>query len=232
MPTLYLIPVTIVDDALEYIPPIVPKRVVALDRFIVERARTARRFIKRIIPAFDIDACEFIELDKREPSNNIGLIEKMVGSNEDIGLMSESGTPCVADPGYRVVDYCRSKGYEISPLSGPSSIIMSLMASGFNGQQFVFHGYLPIKENDLKKKLKLIGERIRTEKYTHIFIETPYRNNALLKSICQCVSPTLRLCIASNISDEHESIRTFQIKSWQKQRITLAKEPAIFLLGI
>ncbi len=200
MPTLYLIPTPISEQSLNHIPQVVHDTINGLDCFIVEKLRTARRFIRAIISDFDIDGSVFFELEKRDHQLNEKEINQLLIAGRDIGVMSEAGLPCIADPGNRIVDMARAHKYKIVPLTGPSSIFMALMASGLNGQEFVFHGYLPIKEPELVKKLKEIQSDISRSKYTHICIETPYRNQKLFQILISRLPDQMKLCIARNIS--------------------------------
>lgn len=231
MPSLYLISLPIEEEAIDHIPPITAATIQNLDTFIVERTRTARRFIRKIIPSYDLDAVLFLELDKRNYESNINQAAKLMENSRDIGLMSESGSPCIADPGSRIVDAARQRGYKIVPLSGPSSIILSLMASGLNGQQFCFHGYLPIKEKDLKPKMAAMEKDIIKNSTTHIFIETPYRNQAIYNHLISHISERIKLCVAINLTSIQENIRTLTIAEWKKTNVQLEKCPSIFLIG-
>ena len=176
MADLYLLPSFLAPDSNEHIPPVVINAINSTSVFIVERARTARRFIRAIIKDYNLDKAQFIELDKHDPALSKTLIKEALAQNVTIGLMSEAGTPCIADPGAMVVNMAREVGYTIKPLTGPSSIILGLMASGMNGQHFTFHGYLPIKDGALSAKLRDIN-RDANKDVTQIFIETPYRND-------------------------------------------------------
>lgn len=231
MRTLYLISLPIEENATEHIPPVTTEVVRGLSCFITERTRTARRFIKKLLPDFDIDSSTFEELDKKNWEQNIRTTHRLMEQGEDIGLMSESGSPCVADPGGQIVDAARRNGYRIRPLSGPSSIILSLMASGLNGQQFSFHGYLPIKDAALKQKLQDIDRLVVKSGYTQIFIETPYRNQNMLDAILKYMSENVKICIARNVTSSDESINTKTTKEWKSAKIKLDKVPTIFLIG-
>lgn len=231
MPHLYLISLPIVENDLHHIPPITARTLTGLKHFIVERTRTARRFIRTVDREFDIDGSHFVELDKKDWSLNIRNTQPLLGQKFDIALMSESGSPCVADPGHQIVGLARRAGYTIVPVSGPSSIILSLMASGLNGQQFTFHGYLPIKEPELKKRLRDIDQQVRSTAYTHIWIETPYRNQAMYSAILNTCYSDHRLCVAANVTAEAESIQTLSISDWRKKKAEWEKVPTIFLLG-
>ena len=232
MPTLYLIPAPISEQSLNHMPHVVHDTIRGLDYFIVEKVRTARRFIRSISPDFDIDGSTFYELDKRDHQHNDKEIREILSSGRNIGLMSEAGLPCIADPGNKIVDLARSYYYSIVPLTGPSSIFMALMASGLNGQQFTFHGYLPIKEPELIKKLKTIQGNLSKSNYTHIFIETPYRNQKLYRALISKLPDHMKLCIAQEISALGEDIQTKTIKDWKRARdYNIGKVPCIFLLN-
>lgn len=231
MPILFLISMPIEDESIDHIPPITANRINGLNQFIAERSRTARRFIRKILPAFDLNGAVFLELDKKNFDINVSAAAKIFETKVNVGLMSESGSPCIADPGSRIVDVARQHGYRIVPLSGPSSIILSLMASGLNGQQFTFHGYLPIKEPLLKSKLYSIEKDILKTGQTHIFIETPYRNQSLYNTIVESVSSNVRFCIGMNITSYDEQIDTKSISEWKKSKTEINKVPVIFLLG-
>lgn len=229
--TLFLFPVTIGDTSLEQVIPEVNRELIRDIRFfIVENIRTARRFLKKNDPGIDIDTLTFYELNKRtEPSQIAGFL-KPLEEGHDMGVMSEAGVPAVADPGADVVSVAQRKGLRVVPLVGPSSILMSLMASGFNGQSFAFHGYLPIDATEKIKYIKKLEGRVYSEDQTQMFIETPYRNNRLLEDLIHACRPTTKLCIAADITGKDEFIRTLSISEWVKKKPDLNKKPAIFLI--
>ena len=229
MSKLYLIPSLLSEEGKTHIPPIVTSAIGGLDIFIVEGLRTSRRFIRKMIPDYNIDGATFIELDKHDPNASEKEVKTILQSGKHIGLLSEAGAPCLADPGHRIVDMARRSGYQIVPLSGPSSIVLALIASGCNGQQFTFHGYLPVKEHDLIKKLKTLESNCQKTGYTQIWIETPYRNDKHLKTITKILSPKTNLTIACDLTAPSEEIRKLKIKDWQGR--TIGKRPAIYLLG-
>ena len=229
MPTLYIIPTVISSGQIGHIPPVIRKIIADLDIFIVEKLRTARRYLRSLDREYPIDDTDFIELDKHDPSKQSSEIERIFESGRSVGLMSESGTPCIADPGSVIVFMARKKGYRIQPLTGPSSIILALMASGLNGQSFTFHGYLPVKEAALMRKLKEIASVVQRTGQTQIFIETPYRNEKLLKQIKKNVDGDLQLCVAIDITGENESINVTPIKELSLNKMD--KLPTIFLIG-
>ena len=229
MATLYIIPSFLAPNAQEHIPQVVVNTIKDLDVFIVERTRTARRFIRSIIKDFSIDNATFIELDKHDLPGTKQAISQVISQHVNIGLLSEAGTPCIADPGSIVVNMARKERYHIKPLTGPSSIILGLMASGMNGQEFTFHGYLPIKDGPLIKKLKDISRMATTQGSTHLFIETPYRNVKLVDQIAKQVDSNLYICLAKNLTDTNETISTMRIKDLKKDLVD--KSPTIYCIG-
>ena len=201
--------------------------------FIVERVRTARRFIKSALPAANISEMRFYELDKHRPSNlPKGILEPLL-QGEDMGLLSEAGCPGVADPGAVVVREAHARGIRVKPLSGPSSLLLALMASGLNGQNFAFHGYLPVKSDARRKKLRALEREAQASGQTQLFIETPYRNAALFEDILRSLSPQTMLCVALDLSLPSEEICTRSIAQWQKSPLNFTeKRPAVFLVGV
>ena len=202
-----------------------------LKHFVVENTRTSRRVLSRIGMDCAIDDIEFIELDKHN-ARYLDLMEHLGPclQGEDMGLMSEAGTPCVADPGALVVDLAHSAGIQVVPLVGPNAMILALMASGFNGQAFAFHGYLPIKSPERQNAIKDLERRSMNNNETELFIETPFRNNAMLQDLCKNLHPSTRLCIASNLTCEDELIISQDIGEWKKFKGDLNKKPAVFLV--
>jgi len=229
MATLYIIPSFLAPDTQSHIPSIVTDTINQLNVFVVERTRTARRFIRSMSKDFVIDNAIFIELDKHDMASSKKEIAAALAQHVNIGLLSEAGTPCIADPGALVVNMARTQGYHIKPLSGPSSLFLALMASGMNGQEFTFHGYLPIKDGDLIKKLKEISSIAIQQNNTHIFIETPYRNIKLVQQIKKQVDSNLHICISKNLSDTSEEISTIKIKDISIDAID--KSPTIYCIG-
>ena len=230
-PALYLLPVTLGDTSWEKVLPAYNKDIIAgIRHFIVEDIRSARRFLKKIDPETSIDALTFYPLNKHTSPDAISGYLKPLEKGEPGGVISEAGCPAVADPGADVVAMAQRKGLKVVPLIGPSSIILSVMGSGFNGQSFAFNGYLPIEPAERIKKLKQLEQRAYTEHQTQLFIETPYRNHKLLEDILQHCRPQTRLCIAANITCEDELIRTRSVKEWKSKTPDLTKVPCIFLL--
>lgn len=230
--TLYIIPLPIVENDLRLIPVEVISKIHNINYFIVEKARTARRFIKSTGFEGKIEDLTFIELDKHNPENIDKSILKPAIDCKSIGLMSEAGMPCIADPGSVIVNMAHEMGIKVVPLSGPSSIFLALAASGLNGQNFHFHGYLPVKNEALLTKLKSIEKSVFSENKTNIFIETPYRNTAMMQNLLANLNQDLKLCIAANISGENELISTKKIKDWKKGILPdINKQNCVFLIG-
>jgi len=229
---LYLIPVTLGETSHSHVLPTFNREVIlSLKHFIVENTRTARRFLKKMEPSIAIDGLHFMELNAHTPQEALSVMLTPMDAGESVGLMSEAGCPAVADPGTTVVAMAQRKGYRVIPLVGPSSIILALMASGFNGQRFAFHGYLPVEVVEREKQIKVLESRMVTEDETQIFMETPYRNNKLLADLIRICRPTTRLCIASNITCPDEMIKTLPVKEWSKIKPDLKGKPTIFLVG-
>ena len=230
-PALYLIPVTLGDTPLDKVLPAYNKEVILqINHFIVEEVRTARRFLKKVEPSIDIDSLTFYPLNKHTQAADIAGYLKPLMAGEPMGVISEAGCPAVADPGADVVAIAQRKGFKVVPLVGPSSIILSVMASGFNGQSFAFNGYLPIKPEERAKKLRQLEQRIYNEEQTQLFIETPYRNGKMIEDILKNCRPQTKLCIAANLTCEGEYARTMTVKEWKGKAPDLSKIPCIFLL--
>lgn len=228
---LYLIPVTLGETTIESVLPAYNTEVIlGIRHFIVEDIRSARRFLKRVDRHIDIDALQFYPLNKHTSPGAIADYLKPLLQGESMGVISEAGCPAVADPGADVVAIAQRKNLKVVPLVGPSSIILAVMASGFNGQSFAFHGYLPIEPGERAKRLKLLEQRIYSEQQTQLFIETPYRNQKMIEDILRNCRPQTKLCIAANITCEDEYIKTASVKEWQGRVPDLSKKPAIFLL--
>ena len=228
---LYLIPVTLGDTTIERVLPAYNKAVIqGIRHFIVEDIRSARRFLKKVDSSIDIDALTFYLLNKHTPMEAVASYLQPLQKGEPMGVISEAGCPAVADPGADVVAIAQQKGLKVVPLVGPSSILLSVMGSGFNGQSFAFNGYLPIEPPERAKKLKLLEQRVYTEHQTQLFIETPYRNNKILEDILHNCRPQTKLCIAANVTCEDEYICTRTIKEWKGKLPDLNKIPCIFLI--
>lgn len=228
---MYLIPAPLGEGAEHALPAYVIDVLHRLDTFIAERAKTARHFIKRTDPVKPFSELTFFELNKRTPPEAINAFLDPAEAGSDMGLLSEAGCPGVADPGARIVELAHRRGIEVVPLVGPSSILLSLMASGLNGQQFCFHGYLPPQKPRLAKELRKLEQISARFNQTQIFIETPYRNQQLIETALECLSPGVRFCIAADLTLPEEYVRTRRIQEWQQVQIpNLHKRPAIFLL--
>ncbi len=228
---LYLIPVLLGETTIERVIPEFNNKIVSdLKFFIVENIRSARRFIKKCNPEIDIDSLTFYELNKHTNKKDIEsfLIPMISGNN--MGVISEAGCPAIADPGAEVVAIAQNKGYKVVPLVGPSAILMAIMASGFNGQSFAFHGYLPIDLTKRINKIKQLELQAYKEDQTQLFIETPYRNRKLAENIIDNCKPQTKLCIAMNITCDDEWIMTKSIKSWKGNLPDMHKNPTVFLI--
>ena len=228
---LYLIPVPLSDSPMEQVLPAPNAQIVGtLRHFIVENVRSARRFLKKCDPSIVIDELTFYELNRHTAPQEISGFLNPLRQGVPMGVISEAGCPAVADPGADVVAIAQQEGLKVVPLVGPSSILMGLMGSGFNGQSFAFLGYLPIDEAGRNKKLREMQQNIVRNHQTQIFIETPYRNNSLLNELMRVLPGHLKLCVASDITGERESIVTRSLKEWAHMKFDYNKVPTIFLL--
>ena len=228
---LYLLPVTLGNTPLNNVLPQYNAAVISSIRhFIVEDVRSARRFLRAVDAQFDIDGSQFFELNKHTSPADIAGYLKPLQEGKPMGVISEAGCPAVADPGADVVAIAQRKGLKVVPLVGPSSIILSVMASGFNGQSFAFHGYLPIKPEERAKTLRKLEQRVYNEGQTQLFIETPYRNGKMIEDILKICRPQTKLCIAANLTCADEFVRTRTVKDWKGRVPDLSKIPCIFLI--
>lgn len=228
---IYLIPATLGDSPVENV---IPSHVVDVinqtNHYIVENIKTARRYLIKAGIKTKIDDLTFYELNKHTPPEDYNSYLNPIYTNHNIGIVSEAGTPGVADPGADIVAIAHQKNIPVVPLVGPSSILLSVMASGLNGQSFAFVGYLPIQKPERIKRIKELERRSQTENQTQLFIETPYRNQHLIEDLLSNCSLETKLCIAANISLESEYIKTKTIKEWKKSTPNLHKQPCIFLI--
>lgn len=228
---LYLIPTTLGDnEPLEVLPLSVRKTIDEVNYFIVENEKSARRFIKKITPR------------KNQQNLNIQLIDKFTQEEDtqhyldvcnegiDVGLLSEAGNPAIADPGASMVKLAHQKNIKVVPLVGPSSILLAMMSSGFNGQNFAFNGYLPIESDERKHKVKQLEKQSKVLNQSQIFIETPYRNDKLFTHLLQILTPTTFLCVAADLTLPTEFIKTNTVNDWKHQKPNLHKRPAIFII--
>ena len=229
---LYLIPTTLGEGSEnKNLPPTVIELIKNINVFIVENIRTSRRFIKKIYTNKNIDNTIFYSYGKH---NTLNLQEDFlthIYQGSDVGIISEVGVPCVADPGSKIVEFAHQFQIEVSPITGPSSILLALMASGFNGQNFSFNGYLPIDKKERSKKIKELEIYSKKKGQTQIFMETPYRNLQLFESIIKTCSKSTKLCIATDITLDSENIKTKTIEEWSKIRPEIHKRPSIFLIS-
>jgi 16S rRNA (cytidine1402-2'-O)-methyltransferase len=225
----YMIPIPIAEGALHTLAPEIAQCTLELRHYFVENLRTARRFLKSLHASLVIDNISFSEIDKHSGAD-IDTFKTWLKEGYDIGILSEAGCPGVADPGAELAAIAQQMGATVVPLTGPNSLILSLMASGLNGQSFCFNGYLPVKEPARSQRIKALEQVSKKENQTQLFIETPYRNNAILDDLLKnCMSAT-RLCIAMNVTAPDAYIKTKTVADWKKDKHTLEKLPAVFLL--
>lgn len=228
---LYLIPSSMSDGPIgDVIPEGNIEIIRSIKDFVVENVRTVRRFLKRCDRNIDIDSLSFTVLDEHTAPLEVPAMLAPLEQGRPLGLISEAGCPAIADPGADLVALAQSKGLEVVPLVGPSSILLSLMGSGFNGQSFSFLGYLPYDAKARAAKFKEMERRIRSERQTQIFIETPYRNNKLIRELCSSLPKGLKLCVASDLTGPRQKIITLSLEKWSKFNLDYDKIPAIFLL--
>ncbi len=229
--SIYMIPTTLGDSPINSVIPEEVQNIIRTTKFfIVENIKTARRYLKKVDRSIEISDLTFFVLNKHTSPNELESFIVPAKEGNNIGIISEAGCPGIADPGSDIVNLAHRNGIKTIPLVGPSSILMALIASGFNGQQFTFHGYLPKERRDRIKKLKEM-ERSAGHGATQIFMETPFRNNHLLEDIIQHCNPKIRLCIAVDISLESEMIKTLPIHKWKGSLPNLHKRPCMFLIG-
>ena len=228
---LYLFPVPLSDNPVtEVLPAHNIELIKTVKYFIVENLRSARRFLKQCDRSIDIDSLTFFTLNEHTDASELTPMLAPLEAGNDVGIISEAGCPAVADPGADIVAIAQQRGYTVVPLVGPSSILMGVMASGFNGQSFAFNGYLPIDQGARAARLKELERRIIREHQTQIFIETPYRNNRLIAELCRSLPGNMRLCVASDITGARQSIVTLPLSKWAKREYNYDKTPTIFLL--
>lgn len=201
--------------------------------FIVEELRTARRFLKKAGYPYPIDSTVFMELNDHTTHEEIGGYLDAIEKGENIGLLSEAGLPCVADPGAMITRVAQRRGIEVVPLVGPSSLMLALMASGFNGQNFAFVGYLPVDKSKRAAAIRRLEERLHREHQTQLFIEAPYRNNQMLEALSTVLQPQTMICVATDLTLPTQQIRSLSAARWQKERekINLHKRNTVFLIG-
>ena len=229
---MYLLPVTLGATEIDNVLPSYNREIIRqIKFFIVENVRSARRFLKKVDRDINIDELTFYLMDKHTDAAKMASYLKPLEEGNAMGVISEAGCPAVADPGADVVAVAQRKNLRVIPMVGPSSIIMSVMGSGFNGQSFAFNGYLPIEPAERTKRIKQLETRAYTEDQTQLFIETPYRNHKMLEELLRTCKPSTRLCIASGITCAEEYIHTHTIAEWKKIKLhDLSKIPTIFLI--
>ena len=228
---LFLIPVTLGDiSPLEVLPLSVKKVVGMVDHYIVENEKTARRFIKSIYPSKSQPSLQFSTINKFTEKSELPAFLQPCLEGKNMGLMSEAGVPGIADPGADVIAIAHEKGIRVQPLVGPSSILMAMMSSGLNGQNFAFNGYLPIDKQERRKKIKELESTSIKNQQSQSFIETPYRNNKMLEELLLSLSGNTKVCIACDISLPTEFIKTLSVDLWKRQIPELHKRPAIFII--
>ena len=228
---LYLIPSTLGDvEPLASIPAAVYERINEIDDYLVENEKSARQYLKRLGIKKPLQQINLHLLDKRTAFADLTPMMQALAEGKNMGVLSEAGCPGIADPGALAVKWAHQNGYDVVPLTGPSSILLALMASGFNGQSFAFQGYLPIDRSERIKKIKELEKLTQTQHQTQIFIETPYRNNHLIEDVLQQCQPQTKLCIAVDLTLTTEFVKSKTIAAWRQSKPDLHKRPAIFLL--
>jgi 16S rRNA (cytidine1402-2'-O)-methyltransferase len=232
MSTLYLIPCPIAENALHTVPAYAQEIARGLDVFVVERAKTARHFIKSLGPAKPIQEMVFVELPDNQQLQEVeSVFLEAIRAGKDVGLLSEAGCPGVADPGAALVALAHREGVKVAPLAGPSSLLLALMASGMNGQKFAFQGYLSPKRPELAKDLRRLETLSRQQDQTQLFIETPYRSQMVLEVALECLQPNTMFGVAQDLTGENEFIRSLPVSQWKKEGVkTLEKLPGVFLI--
>ena len=225
---IYLIPTVLAEQTNHTIPNYIVEAIKACDVFFVENEKTTRRYFKTLWKEMIIDHYQWYNIHKAEHEVKNTFIQA-IKLNKNIGIVSEAGCPCIADPGQILVETAHEHKAKVIPLVGPNSILLALMASGLNGQAFQFIGYLPIDSSERKKKLKELEHYSNNNKCSQIFIETPYRNNQLFQDIIKALAPQTKLCIATDLTSNQEHIVTKTIAKWQQSKIDLHKKPTIFL---
>lgn len=228
---LYLIPVPLAPDSIDFLPAVVVRKAPELKYYFVERLKTARRFLKAMDKATDIDQILFSEMGQHD-SLDLALLEEWLRAGYEVGVMSEAGCPGVADPGSLLVARAHQLGASVIPLPGPNSMLLALMASGFNGQAFRFSGYLPVKQPDRNKAIRALEQRAEQFRETQIFMETPYRNNQLLEELLHCCQPKTLIGIAADLNGNGEYLRTRTVAAWKESLPDLHKRPVVFTLFV
>lgn len=227
---LYLVPAPLGGAPEEVIPSYVFGQISHITHFAVEELRTARRYLSSIGFKGRIEGLNFYEINEHTTFQDAEQIIKVLLTGEDMALISEAGLPAVADPGANLVDLAHRHNVDVIPFVGPSSLMMALMSSGMNGQSFAFNGYLPVKPHERKAKIKELEKRSRNGRQSQIFIETPYRNDAMLADILEVCEASTRMCIAADITLPSAYIKTRKVQDWKQNRVTIGKRPCVFIL--
>ena len=230
--TLYILPNTLGGESIsDIIPNEVIEKAISLRYFIVENIKSARRVLRKMDREFPIDDSMFIEMNKRSTEqDSMKSLQWLIAGN-DVGMLSDAGCACVADPGAEIVSLAHSQKIAVIPFVGPSSILLSLMGSGFSGQKFSFHGYLPKDRKERIRTLKTFEFESRKRGYTQIFMDTPYRNMNVLEDLLNELADHTQLCIASNITLHNQRVRTMSVEDWRENAYDLSKSPCVFLIG-
>jgi len=230
---LFLIPAYLSDESpIDFFAPVIKEYILKTDYFFVENEKTARKVIKFFCPEKKQPDLKLFKLDKYSETSDLKEAQTLMKAGQDFGLLSEAGLPCIADPGNIMVKWAHENKIKVIPINGPSSILLALISSGFNGQNFTFHGYLPIDKSEKKQKIQWLESQVHKTGYSQIFMETPYRNNHLIDDLIQFLNPNAQLCIAANINHPTEEfIQTRTLKDWKKDRPDFHKIPAVFVLG-
>lgn len=229
---LYLLPTILADGTSEHVITEQEKSIIkSIDYFLVENVRTSRRFISSLKLGITIAELRFEELSKKTPEQEVEQLCKPLLQHKNMGILSEAGCPGIADPGQKAVSWAHQHNIKVMPVSGPSSFILALMASGLSGQSFTFHGYLPVDKTKRSKAIQRLDQVVSKSGQTQMFMETPYRNDHLIKDILRNCNPNNSLCIASGLTSESEFIKTQRISMWKKDVPEIGKIPTVFLLG-
>ncbi|MDH3650194.1 MAG: SAM-dependent methyltransferase [Saprospiraceae bacterium] len=230
---LYLVPTVLAPDTSGHIPPVVKLAISECQHFIVESLKLSRRHIKKLVPAKVIDNCTFMELNEHTDSVDYSDYLEPATNGHNICLLSDAGSPAIADPGAVIVRLAHRQGIRVVPLSGPSSILLALMASGFDGQQFHFHGYLSRDQSKRKNQLRAMEQQANKKGVTQIFMETPYRNRALLEDLLRVLNPHTQVALAVDLTSHRELVKCHSVGHWKKLTdLDLHKKPCIFMIGV
>lgn len=221
------------EEVRQWLPPVNGGLLAGCRTFVVEEERSARRFLRRAGYHHPLEETVFFTLNEHTTPEEIGGYLDALERGENVGLLSEAGLPCVADPGAMIVAVAQRRGFEVVPLVGPSSLMLALMASGLNGQQFAFNGYLPVDKGQRASAIRRLEERAHREHQTQLFIEAPYRNNQMLEALCAVLQPNTMVCVATDITLPTQTIRTMPSAKWKKERanVDLHKHNTVFLIG-